>query len=360
MKKILVLGHEGYLGRALQVYLNKLGFETYGVDNLLRAKAVGKVGGRSVFPIKGREELAGEEMDVCHYGKFKRMVAKFNPDTIIHLAEQPSAPYSHRNNQACVRTLRNNTVSTTNVLWAIKEVNPEIHLIKLGTAGEYPDWLYPEMEIPEGGRIKVDYNGKKDWEIPTPRYFGSFYHSTKFYDSYLLDYANRIWGINSIDINQSPVYGHMYDTRLDVDEYFGTVVNRFIAQAVIECPLTVYGKTGGQTRGYIHLKNALEAIAHYIQNPNTGFRVVHQRAEEKTVLEIAELVKKFIPATIEFIDNPRAENDSNKFSYSNETLDKAGIEMIKMEDVLGELIDIFKENKNRIPTNLMTPKTKWR
>ena len=53
---------------------------------------------------------------------------------------------------------------------------------------------------------------------------------------------------------------------LNYDEIFGTVLNRFIVQAVHGFPLTVYGE-GGQTRGYLNLKDTLSCVQLSIENP---------------------------------------------------------------------------------------------
>lgn len=44
--------------------------------------------------------------------------------------------------------------------------------------------------------------------------------------------------------------------RLDYDGIFGTALNRFIVQAAVGHPLTVYGK-GGQTRGYLDIRDTV-------------------------------------------------------------------------------------------------------
>ena len=372
MKKVLILGNDGYIGRALHQHL--LNFDTeydiVGIDNKYREKAVLEIGGGSVVDIKWRTKLPRSYFcDLLDYEKLLGLIEQVKPDAIVHLAEQPSAPYSMIDQQKCLETQKNNILGTMNVLWAIRRVNPKIHLIKLGTAGEYPDWLYPNMVIPEGGRIKVDhtdYKGKKysDWEIPTPRYAGSFYHMTKLHDSNNIDYACRIWGLRCTDINQAPVYGHMYDTRLDVDEYFGTVVNRFCAQAAIGHNLTVYG-TGGQTRGYIHIQNSLEAIKLIIDNPaeNGEFKVIHQTTQEKTVSEIADIVRGYYfnltgnKVKIENVDNPRFEKPENDFEFEAQVLKDLGLKVIKMEDRIEDLLNVFIKNKDRIKPELMMPKT---
>lgn len=380
----LILGSEGYIGRALSANLRENGHEVYGVDNLSRMMNVHKVGSRSVY-YEG--DLIGENFQYLDISKdyqgLKKVMSELKPDAIVHLAEIPSAPYSMMSPEHSSEVIRNNTCGTMNVLWAMREVCPDAHLIKLGTEGEYPDWLWDGKHIPEGHYMKVwredvaeefvdnkipefalDEDGNPsltEWEIPVPRNFGSVYHSTKFYESFLIEYFCRVWGLTATDVNQGVVYGHRYGTRLDVDEAFGTVINRFVAQAVIGIPLTVYGK-GGQKRGFINLQNSIEAIELLAKNPpeKGEFRVIHQTTQEYRVKEIAEKIQALTGCEIQYIDNPRMEMDRNYFTFDTSTLDNLGLKEVSLDEELPRLIEVMKQNKHRIIKEAIMPRTNWR
>lgn len=358
-KRVLILGSEGYIGRALWSFLRDNGFEVRGIDNGLRRRNVTLIGSKSLFDVS---PISCDHLDITDYDAIKKYVDAFRPDAIIHLAEQPSAPFSMLNAYQATYTQYNNVVGTLNVIWAIHEVDPKIHLIKLGTAGEYPDWLYNGMVIPEGSRVTVQYEGK-DWTIPTPRYAGSWYHFSKVFDSYNIDYACRIWGMRATDLNQGIVYGHLRETRFDYDYYFGTVVNRFVAQAAKRLPLTVYG-SGGQTRGYIHLQNSLEAIALFINNPAAEgeFRVVHQLTRTYSVRQIAEMVRAVSNCTIGSIPDPRAEMEENNFTFEAKTLKDLGLVELSMEDEIRSLYNKLNDGavRERIIDSVIQPSTKWK
>ena len=200
-----------------------------------------------------------------------------------------------------------------------------------------------------------------DWKIPTPRYAGSFYHFSKLFDSLNLDYACRIWGLRVTELNQAPVWGHISPTRLDVDEYFGTVVNRFCAQAVTGCPLTVYGK-GEQQRGFIYLGDALKAIEIVINDrPDKGeFRTVHQLTEVLTINEVAELISEQTGCKIQYIENPREEMSKNSFNFECRYLKEKGLKPKLMKDNIMDLLAVMEKYKKNINTNLFMPKTKWK
>ena len=149
-----------------------------------------------------------------------------------------------------VFTQVNNVVGTLNLLFALRELQPDCHLVKLGTMGEYGT---PNIDIEEG-YITIEHNGRKD-VLPFPKQPGSFYHLSKVHDSHNIMFACKIWGLRATDLNQGVVYGTITDevaldealiNRFDYDEVFGTVLNRFCVEAAIGHPLTVYGK-GGQT-----------------------------------------------------------------------------------------------------------------
>ncbi len=130
------------------------------------------------------------------------MVGAFRPDAIVHFAEQRSAPYSMVDRKHAVYTQVNNVVGTLNLLYAIADLDPSIHLVKLGTMGEYGT---PNIDIEEG-YIEITHRGRTD-VLPFPKQPGSFYHLSKVHDSHNIAFCCRTWGLRSTDLNQGVVYG---------------------------------------------------------------------------------------------------------------------------------------------------------
>ncbi len=356
--KVIIYGAAGFIGNPLRRHLASLGHEVSSYDNFVRAEQMKEVGSESLTPW---DTEGITELDVCDFDGVRASVEKDRPDAIIHLGEQRCAPYSMVSAKNAAFTQRNNLVGTMNILWAMKEVKPDCHLVKLGTAGEYPDWLYKDVLIPEGSRIKVGYGGKEDWEIPVPRYFGSWYHASKMYDSFNIDYACRIWGLRATDLNQGVVYGHSEGTIFDYDHIFGTVVNRMAVQAVAGHPLTVYGE-GGQTRGFISLQNALEAITLVMQNPPEGYRVIHQVTETHSIMSIAEKVAALTGAEIRKYPNPRFEMESHTLRFEAKTLKDFGLKQVTLDDTLPGIIETAAAHKENIDKDIILPPNmpKWR
>src|SRR5213082_864837 len=306
--KIAVLGGDGYCGWATALYLSQQGHSVAIVDNYVRRLWDHELGAQTLTPIRPLtdrlrvwQNLTGRTIemfvgDVTDYDFLSSAFKSFEPEAIVHFAEQRSAPYSMIDRKHAVFTQVNNVVGTLNVLFAIREFLPDCHLIKLGTMGEYGT---PNIDIEEG-YITVEHNGRKD-VLPFPKQPGSFYHLSKVHDSHNIMFTCRVWGLRATDLNQGVVYGSgtpetdlhsELRTRFDYDDVWGTVLNRFCSQAAIGYPLTVYGQ-GGQTRGFLDIRDTVRCIEIAMNNPaeKGEYRVLNQFTEQFSILALAERVK---------------------------------------------------------------------
>ncbi|MCA0453020.1 MAG: NAD-dependent epimerase/dehydratase family protein [Chloroflexi bacterium] len=355
--KVLIAGIDGYLGWPLAQYLTQRGHVVAGIDALLRRQWVTEMGSDSAIPIcsindrlAGYEKCFGQELlfregNLLDYKFLKESLAEFQPDAIVHFAEMPSAPYSMIDQEHSFFTQQNNVMGSLNLLWAIKEVCPETHLIKLGTMGEYGT---PNLDIPEGF-FEIEFRGRKD-VLPFPRQAGSFYHWSKVHDSNNTMFACRIWGLKATDIMQGVVFGTRIDndggdpslrTRLDFDQCFGTAINRFCCQAVIEHPLTVYGG-GGQIRGFIPLRDSMQCVALVIENPPSmgEYRVFNQFDRTYTIEALASLVQVAasdlgINVVIQNYENPRTEMAKHHYNPDRNRLVELGYK--PFGNIVGEI-----------------------
>lgn len=382
--KVLILGCDGYIGFPLCLRLLNSGHEVFGLDDFSRRMNVKEMDSWSILPIlspadrKAKLEQIGKyQFLICDISRIyadnlKIALRDFRPDVIIHLAEQPSAPFSMIDRKHAINTMRNNVIGTMNLIYAIKEHAPQAHLIKLGTLGEYGT---PEIEIPEGF-LEIEHKGKKV-KLPFPKQAGSWYHWTKVHDSNNIMFASKLWGLTSTDIMQGIVYGTktkelqewQYNTRFDIDEAFGTVINRFCAQAVIGYPLTVYGE-GGQTRGFLSLADSIQCIELLMNNPpeKGEYRVVNQFDEKHSVLELAEKIKKIgdkkgLDVKIRHIENPRIEKEEHRYLVNHDTLLKLGFKHTRMiDDEINIMLDDLIHEKERIQKkkHVIFKGIKWR
>ena len=381
--KVIVLGGDGYCGWATALYLSAKGHSVAIVDNFVRRQWDHELGAQTLTPILPLSDrlrtwahLTGKAIDlfvgdVMDYDFLLSTTKQFEPETIIHFAEQRSAPYSMIDRKHAVFTQVNNVVGTLNVLFAIREVNPDCHLIKLGTMGEYGT---PNIDIEEG-YIHIEHNGRRDL-VPFPKQPGSFYHLSKVHDSHNMMFTCKIWGLRATDLNQGVVYGTMTDeialdealiNRLDYDEVFGTVLNRFCVQAAIGQPLTVYGK-GGQTRGFLDIRDTVRCIELACLNPAARgeCRVYNQFTEQFSVLDIARKVHEAgnnlgVKVEIDHIPDPRVEAEQHYYNAKHSKLLDLGLQPHYLsESLLDSLMNIALRYRDRIDPTIILPQVNWR
>lgn len=299
------------------------------------------------------------------------VLEKEQPEAFVHFAEQRSAPYSMIDREHAVYTQVNNVVGTLNVLYGIKDIVPNCHLIKLGTMGEYGT---PNIPIEEG-YLDIEHKGRKD-RLPFPKQPGSYYHLSKVHDSHNIMFACRIWGIRATDLNQGVVYGlstnetsldPILANRLDYDSVFGTALNRFIIQAAIGHDLTVYGK-GGQTRGFLNIEDTVRCIEIAAENPADAgeFRVFNQFTEEFSVMELAQMVqnaavKEGLSAKISHLENPRVELEEHFYEAANTNLLDLGLKPHFLTDeVIVNILKTVIAHKDRVIKENVLPTVTWK
>ncbi len=382
--RILVLGGDGYLGWPTAMYFSKRGHDVHAIDSYLRRRAHAEQGTDSLTPIPPSlpertaawKDVTGldigvTEDNICEYEVVERLFREFQPEAVVHYGEMPSAPYSHKSREHAVFTQYNNVVGTLNVLWAMAQLAPQSHLVKLGTMGEYGT---PNIDIEEGF-IEINHNGRSD-TLPFPKQPGSFYHLSKVHDSHNIQFACRIWGLRATDLNQGVVYGIETEetaldprllTRFDYDETFGTALNRFCLQAVIGHPLTVYG-AGGQTRGYLNILDTLACVELATLNPaqEAEYRVFNQFTEQFGVMELAELVQRAgkeygLDVEIEHVENPRVEREEHYYNATHTKLLDLGLKPHFLSETLVEsMFAVIERYRDRVILDHILPQTRWR
>jgi UDP-sulfoquinovose synthase len=382
--RILVLGGDGYLGWPTAMYFSARGHEVMIADSLVKRHWEMEQGVMALIPIPSLQRrvalwkaVTGREIqfwigDIAANPRFTyRLIEEFQPEAVIHYAEQPSAPYSMMSREKAVTTQHNNVVGTLNLLFAIKSRCPQAHIVKLGTMGEYGT---PNIDIEEGF-ITITHNGRTD-TLPFPKQPGSFYHLSKAHDSHNIMFACSIWGLRSTDLNQGVVYGIDTDeTRMDpdlrtsfhYDAIFGTVLNRFCVQAVLGHPLTVYGR-GGQTRGFLNIVDTLQCVELTVLNPpgEGEYRVFNQFTETFSVVELAKLVKSAaekigIEVAVENVPNPRVEKEEHYYNPKLTKLQSLGLKPRLLSEVLlSDMMDKIVKHKFQIDETLIPPRIRWR
>lgn len=380
--RVLILGGDGYLGWPTAMDFASKGHEVCIMDNYLRRNIARETCSEALMPNPNMHERAqifeaqtGKKIkvvigDCTDYYKLSETVRDFSPEAVVHYAEQPSAPYSMRGFDEANLTFHNNLGVTFNLIWAIIQNAPECHIIKLGTMGEYGT---PNIDIEEGW-LDVEHNGRSQKFI-YPRQAGSLYHTTKVLDTDLLWFYVRTYGLRVTDLMQGPVYGLSTD-QSDIDErllpnfhyddIFGTVVNRFLVQAVAAIPLTVYGK-GGQTRGYLNLKDTLQCVDLALNNPvaDGELRIFNQFTEQFSVNQLAERVSRVgngmgLNVEVKSIENPRRELEDHYYNAKHSGLLELGLNPHYMtDDVVAAMLEQVINYKDEIDVGKIMPRVRW-
>ena len=381
--RVLVAGGDGFCGWPTALYLSAQGHDVFIADNFSRRRWDEELGTESltrISDLKTRvarwKELTGQEIgvavgDLTDERFVHELIGGFEPEALVHFAEQRSAPYSMIDRSHAVFTQVNNVVGTINLLFAISELAPGCHLIKLGTMGEYGT---PNIDIEEG-YITVQYKGRTD-TLPYPKQPGSFYHLSKVHDSHNIMFACRAWGLRATDLNQGVVYNvqtaetasdSALTNRYDYDGIFGTALNRFCAQAASSNPITVYG-VGGQTRGFIDIRDTVRCIELAANNPAEPgeFRVFNQFTEQWSVLQLVRIVERVarvldLEPTLAYLKNPRVEKEKHYYNAANTRLLDLGLKPhLLNEETVERLLLTAMENRERIHPETFAPQVNWR
>lgn len=357
---ILLTGADGYVGwpTALRI-ADRTDDRVVMVDDLSRRGWVDEVGSVSATPIgdvetrltaarevHGLRNLSFVEGDLTEKAFVDELLDVHEPETVVHVAAQPSAPYSQINGERANYTQHNNMQATRNLLWGLEEAGlTDTHFIETTTTGIYGA---PNFPIPEGGAT-MEHGGERD-EVPFPAMAGSWYHLTKAHDAANVRLAHDQFGIPTSDVRTAIVYGteteetredERLKTRFDFDYYFGTVTHRFCAQAVAGYPVTVYGK-GEQRKPFVSLEDAVEGLARLaLADPDDrpdDHVVYNQVTRAISIVEVAETIAETgadfdLDVEVEHFENPRDEDETHKMVIEND----------RYMDLIGEQRQSFSE-----------------
>ena len=383
--KIIVLGGDGFCGWASSLRLANRGHEVFIFDNLSRRKIDLELKTKSLTPIRSiykrvetwnklnKKKIKFFKIDVAkEFVRLEKLIKKIGPDTIVHFAEQRSAPYSMISLKTRNYTLNNNIITNNNILYLIAKLNKKIHLIHLGTMGVY-GYDFSKYLLPEG-YYKAKLFIKKNiinTKILHPANPGSIYHLTKAQDELLFQFYNKMYGLKITDLHQGVVWGTNTEetsqhpnlvNRYDYDGDYGTVLNRFIMQSAFNFPLTIHG-TGNQVRPFININNTADCIllASESKGKFEEVKIYNQLTETFKLIDLAKKIKKITNCKISHQKNPRIESENNTLIAKPVGLIELGLRPIPLSDnLIKKEIEIAKENYRRVDVGKIKAKSQWK
>ena len=384
-KSCLVIGGDGYMGwpLVLDLAFKKEISKIYILDNFLTRKNVKIVKSNSIVKIDSLKTRVKKLNSILKIKKVYLTIGstlekkkldnlikmKFN--YIYHLGHQRTAPYSMLDQKRCIETIKNNEIGFLNLIWSLKNYSKNTLLIKLGSFGAY---ALSGIKIPEDDQI-ITIKGKKlKTKTPFPKMALDFYHITKANDALFARAACINWGLKIIDVQQSTVFGVMTEfisltklyTRLDYDEIFGTVVNRFICQAIANRPMTVYGG-GNHSTGIMCLEDAIKFLSFIrkLKLKKGQYKNLNSNPYAFKIKELAKMTKKQlmkvgVKSKLTDKYDPRYEKKGLKFVNSAEcNLLKRNIKISKVETEISETIKLVLKFKKNINIKVLNPSHKW-
>ncbi len=381
--RVMIWGGDGYLGWPTAMHLARLGHEVVAVDNYLKRTLAREADAAPLLdppPLPERARLFADRHGVAITVEIAdlrtpeaahALVRRHRPEAVVHYAEQPSAPYSMRGEEEARLTFHNNLAVTFNLVHAVLRNAPECAIVKLGTMGEYGT---PNIPIEEGW-LTVTHEGRSETFL-YPRQASSLYHTTKILDTDLLWFYVRSAGLRVTDLMQGPVYGWTTDEdggderlapAFHYDDLFGTVLNRFLVQALVGHPLTVYGR-GEQRRGYIDLRDTLACVTLALEHPPARgeMRIYNQFTEIFSVNDLAARVASAarrlgLAVAVAHEPNPRMEAEEHFYEVRHDALLRLGLVPHRLdEERLVAMLERLRPHAGRVDPTRIRPRVRWR
>lgn len=318
MPKALIAGGSGFIGSHLCVRLINNGFTVYCVDNLITGNKtnINNLLDNPNF-IFLRNDITASLADIS--------MRLEEVDYIFHLAS-PASPNMNSERSYMklpIETMLANSLGTYNLLLLAKEKNSKF--LFASTSEVYGDPAVSPQ--PESYFGNVSPNGIR-----------SVYDEGKRFGEAMTFAFLRKYGVDTRIIRIFNTYG----PNMQKDD--GRVVSNFINQAIEGLPITIYGQ-GSQTRSFCYIDDMVDGIISAMSAKDTKGEVINLgNPDERTINEIAEMIKKLTYSQSPITNELRPDEDPEKRKPDIEKAKKLLLwePKISLEDGLKRTIEYFR------------------
>ena len=311
MKKVLITGGAGYIGSMLSTKLLDLGYQVTVIDLLKYDKS-------SLNHLYFNKNFKLICDDVRKINLMKKLVKKH--DFIIPLAALVGAPLCAKYKKDAIST-NLGTIKTLSKI--VTKNNKVIYLTTnsgygIGEKNKYCDEESPLNPISLYGRTKCDGEDLVRSKIK-----------------------------NYVCFRLATVFGHSFRMRSDL------LVNNFVYTAIKKSKLTLFEPHF--RRNFIHVRDVTNAIIFTMKNfnklKNEVYNLGLSSANISKIMLAKKIKKHYKKLKVQIIKN-RKDPDKRDYFVSNKKIEKKGFKAtISLDDGILELIQVFKNDKNKIIKN---------
>ncbi|KAL3997884.1 NAD dependent epimerase/dehydratase family protein [Acanthocheilonema viteae] len=305
-KRILVTGGAGFVGSHLVDRLMLDGHEVVALDNYFTGRK------RNV-----EHWIGHPNFELVHHDVVNSYLIEV--DEIYHLAS-PASPTHYMYNP--VKTIKTNTIGTINMLGLARRLKARILLASTSEIYGNPE-VHPQPE---------NYWGHVNTVGPRSCYD----EGKRVAETLMVAYHVQ----EKVDIRIARIF-NTFGPRMHIND--GRVVSNFILQALRGHPITIYGN-GKQTRSFQYVDDLVTGLIR-LMGSNCTDPVNIGNPEEKTINELAELIRDLIGSNSSIVYEPEQQDDPQQrkpdISRANQKLNWKPL--VSMHDGLLKTINYFRE-----------------
>ncbi len=308
---ILITGGAGFIGSHLAKHYIDHGDSVFIIDNLI-------TGNKRNIASLNPSKLTFFESDVCtfDYNQLPKM------DVIYHMAS-PASPIQYKKHP--IETMMANSMGTKSVFdFAQKSASGNI--VIASTSEVYGDPLeHPQKETYYGN---VNSFGERS----------CYDEAKRFAEALARSYIEKF----NLNIRIIRIF-NTYGPNMEIND--GRVISNFITQCITNKPITIYGD-GSQTRSFCYVSDLVRGLIQMGEKEGLQSEIINVgNPNEKTVIELANMIKSMIQSTseIQFFKTDKDDPKKRKPDITKAQSILGWNPEVTLEDGLTKTISYFKE-----------------